>query len=145
MGEFLREIEFYEDVRGRSEVKDAIRAITKSDPRGARAIDIRLVMLRQLPFTSALESGLIKKATPTIYVLRVQSGPVSFRLPFFEPLCRGGKLVVLTACEYRSVLRRDRYKALIESAERRREDWIRRFCKPGNDDSRKRVLREPRG
>ncbi|HEU4561332.1 MAG TPA: hypothetical protein VFS20_25995 [Longimicrobium sp.] len=72
---------------------------------------------------------LVKKPTATIYVLRVQSGPVSFRLPFFESPCHGGKLIILTHCEHRALLRGDRYKAMIDAAERRREDWVRRFCK----------------
>ena len=56
---------------------------------------------------------------------------MSYRLPFFEVPGSNGKLVILTHLVARTTLRGDRYKALIQSAERRREDWIRRNCKGG--------------
>lgn len=130
MPEFHREIDAYVDVAGRSEVTDALRAIGRSDRRASRAIKNRLRILRQCEsLAGALAARVIKQATATIYVLRIQSGPVAYRLPFFEAPDRGGKLLILTHCEHRSQLRGDRYKALLEAAERRRQDWIRRHPK----------------
>ena len=118
-----REILFYTDGRGRSEVQDALRRIARSDARGIRAIENKVGLLRQMPFDDALRSRLIKRPSATIYVLRVQSGPVSYRLPFFESPC-GGAVVVITSVEQRRDLRGDAYGALLEEAERLRRDWI---------------------
>src|ERR1041384_6143571 len=118
--EVKREIEVYADVTGRSDVAEAFRALTRSDTRAMRTIDNKLELLRQIDLREAVAAKkLVKQPTATIYVLRAQSGPVSFRLPFFESPCDAGKLVLLTHCEHRSVLRGDRYKAMIEAAERR--------------------------
>lgn len=126
---YVRQVEFYRDVTGRSDVADAIRQLSRTDERAARAIDNRIDLLCQMDLREAVRvHKLVKQPTSTIYVLRVQSGPVSFRLPFFESPCHDRKLVVVTHCEHRSLLRGDRYKALIQAAERRREDWIRRNC-----------------
>jgi hypothetical protein len=125
----LREVEFYKDVRGRSDTSDELEKLSRSDTRAYGAILRRIDLLQKTELRQALQTKLIKQPTATIYVLRVQSGPVSFRLPFFESPCHNGKLVLLTHCEHRSLLRGDRYKALIQAAERRREDWIRRNCK----------------
>lgn len=126
---YLREVEYYRDVAGRSDVADELKRLSRTDNRAARTIDNRIDLLRQLDLREAVQAKrVVKQATATIYVLRVQSGPVSFRLPFFESPCHDRKLVLLTHCEHRSLLRGDRYKALIEAAERRREDWIRRNC-----------------
>jgi hypothetical protein len=127
--DFVREVETYEDAAGRSDVTDAIVRLGRSDPRAARTIRRRIDLLRQQPSLGAATRGkLVKQATGTLYVLRVQSGPVAYRLPFFESPCHAGKLVVLTHCEHRSLLRGDRYKRLLEAAEKRRRDWIRRNC-----------------
>ncbi len=125
---FRRDIEFYVDAAGRSEVAKQIAAMSKEDARGFRALQRAFRILRQCTLEEALRKRLVKKPTATIYVLRVQSGPVSYRLPFFEPLCRGGKIIVFTHCERRANLRPEAYKRLIEDAERRRVDWIRRNC-----------------
>lgn len=126
---YVREIELYADGRGRSRVREELDRITRSDIRGIRAIRSRFELLRQQTFEDALRSGLIKKPTSTLYVLRIQSGSVSFRLPFFEPACRNGAVVVLTSCAHRRDLRGDAYKSLIEDAEALRLDWIARNCK----------------
>ncbi len=125
----LREVAFYEDVRGRSDTSDELEKLARSDRRGYGAILRRIDLLRKTELRHLLQMQVVKQPTATLYVLRVQSGPVSFRLPFFESPCHSGKLIVLTHCEHRSLLRGDRYKALIQAAERRREDWIRRNCK----------------
>ena len=125
----LREVEFYQDVRGWSDTKEALDRLAASDLRAHRTILKKMRMVRQLDLRKAIETDLVKQPTATIYVLRVQSGPVSFRLPFFESPCHGGKLIILIHCEHRALLRGDRYKAMIDAAERRREDWVRRFCK----------------
>jgi hypothetical protein len=127
--EFRRDVETYTDVAGRSDTADALAKLSRSDPRGYRSVGRSIRMLKQMDLRQALANKLVKQPTSTLYVLRVQSGPVSFRLPFFESPCHAGKLVLLTHCEHRSVLRGDRYKALLEAAERRRQDWIRRNCK----------------
>jgi|SRR3954464_11793637 len=129
MPEFYREVDAYVDVRGRSDVKEELAKLGRSDRRGLKTVYNRIEVLRQLTFQQALAAGVIKQPTATIYVLRVQSGPVSFRLPFFE--VPGGKLVILTHLAYRSTLRGDRYKALIEAAELRRQDWLRRNWREG--------------
>jgi len=126
---YVREIELYADARGRSTIREELDRVTRSDIRGIRAIRSRFELLRQQSFEDALRSGLIKKPASTIYVLRVQSGPVSFRIPFFEPTCRNGAVVVLTGCAYRRDLRGKAYKGLIEEAEALRLDWIARNCK----------------
>jgi hypothetical protein len=131
MPHFYRDVDVYVDLAGRSEVRETLAKIGKSDERAARTINSRIRVMRQQTLADALRTGLIKQPTPNIYVLRVQSGPVSYRLPFFEAPEHNGKLAILTHCEHRSVLRGDRYKALIEAAERRREDWIRRNCQGG--------------
>lgn len=125
----LREVEFYRDVAGRSDVDEMLDRLWASDRRGFRAVQQKIQILRQIDLRKARETDLVKQPTATIYVLRVQSGSVSFRLPFFESPCHAGKLVLLTHLEHRSNLRGDRYKAMLDAAERRREDWIRRYCK----------------
>lgn len=132
--DFLRDSVWYVDANGWSEVREQVNWIARSNQRALRAIDSRIHVLRRAPFRQALENRLIKKPSPTIYVLRVESGPVSYRLPFFEPLCRGGELIVFTHCVKRSELRGMRYEVLIEEAERRREDWIARNCGPEEQD-----------
>ncbi|HSU16317.1 hypothetical protein [Longimicrobium sp.] len=132
MAEYYRDVEMYVDVAGRSDVADAIELLSRSDRRAGRAIENRINLLRQhRVLADALVTQWLKQPTPRIYVLRVQSGPVSYRLPFFEAPDREGRLVILTHCVHRSTLRGDRYKALIEAAERRRQDWIRR--NPGGE------------
>lgn len=128
---YVREVELYADARGRSRVADELRRIERSDARGLRAIRNKIGLLRQQSFEDALRSRLIKKPSATIYVLRVQSGPVSYRLPFFEPPCRGGAIVVLTSAVQRRDLRGGSYAELLEDAERLRADWIERNCKGG--------------
>ncbi len=128
---YVREVELYTDARGRSRVQDELKRIERSDARGIRAIQNKIGLLRQQSFDDALRSRLIKKPSATIYVLRVQSGPVSYRLPFFEPPCRGGAIVVLTSAVHRRDLRGGSYAELLEDAERLRADWIERNCKGG--------------
>jgi hypothetical protein len=124
----LREVEFYVDAAGRSDVRDALDRISERDRRAFKVVQNRLRMLTEVDLRQALATPLLKQPTATIYVLRAQSGPVSYRLPFFESPCHAGRLVVVTHGEHRSVLRGDRYKTMIEAAERRRQDWIRRNC-----------------
>jgi hypothetical protein len=126
-----REVDVYVDAAGRSDVRDELARLAREDKRGFKTVQSRIQMLRLVTLQQALESKLIKQPSGTIYVLRVQSGPVSYRLPFFEVPGSNGKLVILTHLAARTTLRGDRYKALIQSAERRREDWIRRNCKGG--------------
>lgn len=128
---YVREVELYTDARGRSPVQDELKRIERSDARGIRAIQNKIGLLRQQSFDDALRSRLIKKPSATIYVLRVQSGPVSYRLPFFEPPCRGGAVVVLTSAVHRRDLRGDSYAELLHVAERLRDDWIERNCNGG--------------
>jgi len=128
---YVRQVELFTDARGRSRVADELKRIARSDARGKRAIENKIDLLRQQSFEDALRSRLIKKPSATLYVLRVQSGPVSYRLPFFEPPCRGGALVVLTSAVHRRDLRGDSYTELLEEAERLRQDWIERNCKGG--------------
>lgn len=124
----LRKAEWYRDARGWSEVAEQLRWLARSNPKAARAIWSKIDIVRQAVFEEALQGPLLKKATATVYVLRVQSGPVAYRLPFFEPLCRGGELIVFTHCRKRDELDRAAYAGLIESAEERRLDWIGRNC-----------------
>lgn len=126
---YLREVELYTDARGRSGVGDELKRIARSDARGTRAIRNKIDLLRRQSLDDALRSRLVKKPSATIYVLRVQSGPVSYRLPFFEPPCRGGALVVLTSAVHRRDLRGESYGDLLADAERLRDDWIDRNCK----------------
>ena len=128
---YIREVELYTDARGRSRVQDELKRIERSDARGIRAIQNKIGLLRQQSFDDALRSRLIKKPSATIYMLRVQSGPVSYRLPFFEPPCRGGAVVVLTSAVHTRDLRGGSYTELLEDAERLRADWIERNCKGG--------------
>lgn len=128
---YVREVELFTDARGRSWVADELKRIGRSDARGIRAIRNKVDLLRQQSLDDALRSRLIKKPSATLYVLRVQSGPVSYRLPFFEPPCRGGALVVLTSAAQRRDLRGNAYAELLEEAERLRQDWIQRNCKGG--------------
>ena len=128
---YVREVELYADARGRSRVADELKRIERSDARGMRAIRNKIGLLRQQSLDDALRSRLIKKPSATLYVLRVQSGPVSYRLPFFEPPCRGGALVVLTSAVQRRDLRGGSYAELLEDAERLRAEWIQRNCKGG--------------
>jgi len=101
-----------------------VRWIERSNPGGARTILGKIDHLCRQAFDQALRSVLIRKPSATIYVLRVQTGPFAYRLPFFEPLCRGGELIVFTECVKRDTLGRAAYAALIERAEERRRDWI---------------------
>jgi hypothetical protein len=125
----LRDVEFYEDSAGYSEVQVSLRSIARNDPRHLRHIQNKIRLLQQQEFDDALESKLIKKPTPTIYILRVKgSGGFEYRLPFFEPQCKGGRLIVFTHCEKRVLLRGARYQKMIEEAEQLRLDWIARNC-----------------
>jgi hypothetical protein len=128
---FIRDAELYVDEQDHSEIVEAMRRIAREDERGIRTIRKKIDLLRQTSFEDALRSRLIKKPSATIYVLRVQSGPVAYRLPFFEPLCWWRKLVVFTHCVQRSELRGDGYRKLLEEAETRRLDWIERNCPEG--------------
>jgi len=110
-----------------------MQRIARSDRRAIRAIENRIDMLRQVDLRAALRTDLLKQPTSTIYVLRVQSGPVAYRLPFFESPCDRGKLVVVTHGEHRALSKGDRYTQRINAAERRRDDWIRRNCGPGEE------------
>lgn len=125
---FLRKAAWYTDAKGWSEVAEQVRWLARSNPDAARTIAAKIDLLRQRTFDGALQGRLIKKPTATIYVLRVQSGSVAYRLPFFEPLCRNGELIVFTHCRKRDELDRASYAALIERAEERRRDWIERNC-----------------
>lgn len=125
---FLRKATWYTDAKGWSAVAEEFRWLARSNPKAAGAIWAKIDLVRQLTFERALQSRLIKKPTATIYVLRVQSGSVAYRLPFFEPLCRGGELIVLTHCRKRDELAPASYAMLIERAEERRRDWIERNC-----------------
>lgn len=129
MTTFLRDVDVYVDVAGHSDTADAIERLRQTDDRAYRAITRKIALLRQMDMRQAIEADLVKRPTATIHVLRVQSGPVAYRLPFFESPCHDRRLVLLTHCEHRSSLRGDRYKMMIEAAERRRQDWVRRFCK----------------
>jgi hypothetical protein len=120
------------DAAGHSLIADELASISRSDPRGYRTIVKKMELLRQQSLRDALGSGLIKKPSATIYVLRVQSGSsVAYRLSFFEPLCRNGTLIVFTECASRRDLRGDSYTDLVDRAERMRTDWIQRNCKEG--------------
>jgi hypothetical protein len=134
---YLRDAEWYKDETGWSEVEEQVKWIARSSPAGARAIDSKVNYLRAQTFDRALRSGLIKKPSATVYVLRIQTGSFAFRLPFFEPLCRGGRLIVFTECAKRDELGRAAYAALIERAEERRLDWIERNCEKEEADVRR--------
>jgi hypothetical protein len=128
-GRYLRDARLYEDARGKSGIRSELVRIGRSDPRALRTIQNKIGLLRQQTLDDALRSRLIKRPSKHIYVLRVQSGPAAYRLPFFESPC-GGALIVLTSVEHRRDLGRERaYGALIEEAERLRTDWITRNCK----------------
>jgi hypothetical protein len=95
---FLRDAEWYKDETGWSEVLEQVKWIERSNPTGGRTLASRIDYLRRQTFDQALRGALIRKPSATIYVLRVQAGPFAYRLPFFEPLCRGGELIVFTEC-----------------------------------------------
>lgn len=129
---YYRDAEFYRAPDGSSDVIDELRRVQRSDPRALRTIQNKIDLLRQQTLDDALRSELIRKASATIYVLRVQGGAsVAYRLPFFEPLCRGGSLIVFTHGEQRRDLRGDGYGSLIVKAESARMEWIDRNCDEG--------------
>jgi hypothetical protein len=127
----IRRVEFYRDAAGRCDVDRELERLTREDRRAVRAITSKIDILKQVSLDRTIASGLVKKAASNIYVLRVQSGPVSYRLPFFEAPGDPRTLVVVTHCVHRAILRRDRYQRLIEDAVKRRADWIRRNVKGG--------------
>jgi len=124
----LRTATWYRDETGWSEVEEQVQWIERSNPAGGRTLGSRIDFLCRQTFDQALRGALIRKPSATIYVLRVQAGPFAYRLPFFEPLCRGGELIVFTECVKRDELGRAAYAALIERAEARHRDWIERNC-----------------
>jgi len=132
-----RDATFYEDSDGFSEAREALRSINSADPRHTKRIRNKIDILCRVEsiHPDATEMGLVKRPTGHIYVLIV-SGPGGFayRLPFFVPTCMGGTLIVFTHCEKRRGLD-DNYASVIEEAEARRQDWIKRNCK-GIDDAR---------
>lgn len=120
----------YVDAKGRSEIGDQLRRIDKSNERASRAIHAAIKLVCREPKLDALlGTRWLKKPSATLYVLRVQTGPLGYRLPFFEPKCRDGTVLVFTHCEKRARLTAGSYADLIEEAERRRADWIERKCK----------------
>ena len=125
---FLRRAVWYRDDKGWSEVEEQVRWIERSNPVGARTILNKIDFLCRQTFDQALRGELIRKPSAAVYVLRVQTGSFAYRLPFFEPLCRGGELIVFTECVKRDELGRVAYAALVERAEERRLDWIERNC-----------------
>ncbi len=126
---YLRDVLLYEDAQGQSRIRNDLMRIGRSDPRGIRTIQNKISLLRQQLLDDALQSGLIKRPSKHLYVLRVQSGHAAYGLPFFASPCDGA-LVVLTSVEHRRDLGRGRaYEALIEEAEGLRIDWIERNCK----------------
>jgi hypothetical protein len=127
----IRRVEFYRDAADRSDVERELARLGRVDDRAYRAVIGKIDLLRKLPLQQAFATRIVKKATSEIFVLRVQSGPVSYRLPFFEAPDEHRTLVILTHCVHRSLLRGDRYKRLLDDAEKRRADWIRRYNKGG--------------
>ncbi|HEX8390811.1 MAG TPA: hypothetical protein VF665_00525 [Longimicrobium sp.] len=121
------EAEFYEDTNGVSDVGQELNRIARSDVRGIRTIRNKIDLLRQQSLAEALQSKLIKRPSKHLYVLKVQSGPVSYRLPFFESPCRT-PLIVFVSVEHRRDLGGDNYAELVDEAERLRLDWIARNC-----------------
>jgi hypothetical protein len=134
----IRDIELYEDADGYSEVGEALKRINQADPRHIRHVRNKIELLRQVEqiHPDATRSGLVKRPTAHIYILVVRGhGGFAFRLPFFVPECRNGRLVVFTHCEQRRGLDDD-YAMLVKAAEVRRRDWIDRNCEE-EDDARR--------
>lgn len=126
----IREIAFYEDSDGFCEVGDALRKINKADPRHTRHIRNKIDLLRTVEdiHPDATRSGLVKRPSAHVYVLIVSGrGGFGFRLPFFVPECREGRLIVFTHLTKRRGLDDD-YASLIAAAAARRQDWIERNC-----------------
>ena len=140
-----REVVAYVDAVGRSEVRDTLQRLGREDPRGAKTIQSRLRILQHVTLQQAQESGLIKRAGPELCILRVQSGAVAWRLPFFESPCHDTSLVVLACIARRQDLKGERYKELVLAAARRREDWVRRNCPKEQNHARRRHLSADRG
>lgn len=119
--------DFYEDADGGSPIRHELMRIARSDARGIRTIQNKIDLLRQQTLADALQGRLFKKPTGHVYILKVQSGPVSYRLPFFESPC-SQTLIILTGVEHRRDLAGDGYAELVDEAERLRADWIARNC-----------------
>lgn len=93
----LRDWEVYVDSRGRSDVEEQFARLAKSNLRAMRIIHGGLrTVFREPDLDVLLRGRWLRKPSATIYVLRAQSGPVGYRLPFFVPLCRAGRLIVVT-------------------------------------------------
>lgn len=126
----IRDIEFYEDSDGYSEAGEALRKINHDDPRHTRHIRNKIDLLRRTEtiHPDVKRSGLVKRPTAHIYILVVRGhGGFAFRLPFFIPACRDGRMIVFTHCEKRRGLDDD-YASLVLEADARRRDWIERNC-----------------
>lgn len=105
-------------------------------PREARdRIDRRLANFANKGWAAALSDRSVRHLRDGIYELRVLGTGAAFRVLFFVVPGRSPRIVVLTTCALKSVMKkRQRMDAEIERATERRTAWLEQQRKRENDE-----------
>lgn len=100
-------------------------------------VERRVAMLRRRGWKDSVTDRSIKHLRDGIHELRVLGRGAAFRVLFFVVPGRSPRVVVLTACAAKSLLKkRARLDAEIERAKSRRAAWLNENRKEGSDDRR---------
>jgi putative component of toxin-antitoxin plasmid stabilization module len=98
-------------------------------------IERKLSDFRAQGWTAAAAKGTVKHLRDGIHELRILGTGASYRILFFLVPGRSPRVVVLTACAAKSVMKkRQRLEAEVERARTRRAAWQQQQQKRGNDD-----------
>lgn len=109
-----------------------LRAIQKAD---RNRIDRKLIKFAQKSWTDALADGSVKHLRDGIHELRVLGHGAAFRILFFLMPGRSPRVVVLTTCAAKSVMKkRQRLDAEVERAIDRRARWLEQHQNGGADE-----------
>jgi putative component of toxin-antitoxin plasmid stabilization module len=93
-------------------------------------INRRIDLLQQTPWNVSLEKRMVAPLREGIYEMRVLGKGAAFRVLFFLAPGRTPRMVVLTACVAKSVMKkRRRFDAELARAETRRALWLERETK----------------
>lgn len=107
-------------------------------PKQARdRIDGKLKLLVQRGWTGSIADGSVKHLRDGIHEVRILGRGAAFRVLFFLAPGRSPRVVVLTTCAAKSVMKkRQRFNAEIERANDRRAMWLQQQAQRGGDERR---------